>query len=346
MNPTQISPSLLPPLFRAYPALKDRLPWLSIGDWPTPVHAAARFAARHALKALYVKREDAAHPICGGNKVRGLEFTLAEALRRGAGHILTLGSIGSHHIATTAWHARQIGLNTQAWVIRQPDSAEARATTAWCRAIGATYHLANPLTLYPRLGLAWLRYRLLSRSLPYYLPVGGTTPLACVGHVNAALELRQQIDQGILPAPDYIYVPLGSLGTAAGLLAGIHLAGLHSCIVGVVTSYRWYCTLTRWRRYARQTLALLRQVDPNIPDGSFSGAYVERVTTALGDGYARPSAVANDLAREMHDGEGFRLDETYTAKTLHGMMQFIAERRIGDRVHLLWDTYSPLPTKA
>ncbi|MCH7812762.1 MAG: pyridoxal-phosphate dependent enzyme, partial [Planctomycetes bacterium] len=100
------------PLFQAYPRLGEAVPWLALGDWPTPVTEARHFAAAKGLKAFYIKREDLSHPECGGNKVRGLEFILAEARRRGAGTILTLGAAGSHHVSRTAWHARRLGLGT------------------------------------------------------------------------------------------------------------------------------------------------------------------------------------------------------------------------------------------
>ena len=93
---------------------------LAIGHWPTPVESAAEFAHANGLASFWTKREDLSHPLAGGNKVRGLEFLLADVQRRGAKSILTLSSVGSHHICKTAWHARQLGLSTTAIVLHQP----------------------------------------------------------------------------------------------------------------------------------------------------------------------------------------------------------------------------------
>ena len=72
------------PLFEAYPRLADALPRIAIGHWPTPIEQAERFAAEHDIERLFVKREDLSHPRAGGNKVRGLEFLLADARAREA----------------------------------------------------------------------------------------------------------------------------------------------------------------------------------------------------------------------------------------------------------------------
>src|SRR5256885_1804915 len=63
----------------------------------------------------------------------------------------------------------------------------------------------------------------LPRRRPHtvFVPLGGSTPLGTLGHVNAALELAEQVAAGALPEPAAVVVPLGSGGTAAGLLLGL-----------------------------------------------------------------------------------------------------------------------------
>ncbi len=61
-------------------------------------------------------------------------------------------------------------------------------------------------------------------------------PLGCVGYVEAAIELAEQVGAGELPEPSHIVVALGSGGTAAGLLAGLKLAGLRSRLVCVLVN--------------------------------------------------------------------------------------------------------------
>ena len=57
---------------------------------------------------------------------------------------------------------------------------------------------------------------------------GGSSPLGSVGYVKAVLELKSQIEADILPEPRFIFVPVGTCGTIAGLIVGVRLAGLRS----------------------------------------------------------------------------------------------------------------------
>ena len=65
-----------------------------------------------------------------------------------------------------------------------------------------------------------------------WIPPGGTSPLGMLGHVNAALELAQQVSRGEMPAPARVVLPVGSGGTAAGLALGLAIAGMDTMVVG------------------------------------------------------------------------------------------------------------------
>jgi D-cysteine desulfhydrase len=333
-------------LFESFPRLRESLPWLHLGHWPTPIKHSQKFAAANSLRALYIKREDLSHPHGAGNKVRGLEFLLADARQRRATTLITASSAGSHHICKSAWHARQLGMDTVAVVVHQPQAEYVRRNLLLGASVGTRYVPVNLLTALPKTALQFLvPSRWNGWTPPCWIPPGGTSPLACIGHVNAVFELKRQIDAGLLPTPEYLYVAMGSLGTAAGLAAGCALAGLKTQIVGVVVSYRWYATLGRWSRLARRTIRLLRRHDPTIPDAAIDKSSLHVVSTALGHGYAHVTVPATALARQMHDTEELELDGTYTAKMLHGAMQFIDSHHLHDRVHLLWHTYHAIPPR-
>lgn len=327
-------------LFEAYPALGAASPWVSIGQWPTPVTDARHFSERHELGQLFVKREDLSHPECGGNKVRGLEFLLADARARGADTLLTFGVTGSHHICRTAWHAARMGIRTTAIVVGQPHAPYVDDHLEIARRAGAEYLRLWQTAALPKAAWHGLKLRLLATGRrSYFVPAGGTTMHSCLGHVNAGLELARQVREGVLPEPDYLYVAMGSLGTAAGLLVGLRLAGLQTHIVGVVTSHRWFATAGRWLRMARRIHALMQRYDASVPDVQLDRRSISVIDTALGKGYARKTEASVRLADEFEADEGIRLDTTYTAKALHGMMQTIAARGTHDAVHLFWNTY-------
>ncbi|MCU1281713.1 MAG: putative pyridoxal phosphate-dependent deaminase, partial [bacterium] len=66
-----------PALFRAFPSLAARVPWMPLGRFPTPVARVDGLVPPSV--ELWIKRDDASGEIYGGNKVRKLEFLLAEA---------------------------------------------------------------------------------------------------------------------------------------------------------------------------------------------------------------------------------------------------------------------------
>ncbi len=349
------------PIFDRFPALRDCVAWKPIGHWPTPILSADAFATCLGLKSLHIKREDLSHPDCGGNKTRGLEFLLARAVERGARCIVTFSSAGSHHISKTAWHARRFGIDTTGVFVDQPVSEYVRRNIGIAIASGAHYVRANRLTVIPKTAMAFLRESWRSRRRRaseaagdsrsastatghvYFVAPGGTTRRSMLGHVNAALELKAQVESGALPEPDYIYVVLGSLGTAAGLALGLKLAGMSSRVVGVTVSYRWYCTPRRIARFARRVNAWMRRMDPSVPDVSLRPGDLDVVHTALGDGYALFTQRGETLARRLFQTQGLRTDGTYTAKALDGMMQYIESRKLRESKHLFWHTYFDFP---
>ena len=67
----------------------------------------------------------------------------------------------------------------------------------------------------------------------YFLFAGGSNLAGTLGYVNAAFELKQQINNGEMPCPEVIVCPVGSSSTLAGLTLGCQLAGLKTKVVGI-----------------------------------------------------------------------------------------------------------------
>ena len=82
------------------------------GSRPSPLEPAPRLAAELGLApdALWLKRDDLGGLGGGGNKVRKLEYTCADALAAGATTLLTTGAAQSNHARLTAAAAARLGL--------------------------------------------------------------------------------------------------------------------------------------------------------------------------------------------------------------------------------------------
>src|SRR5262245_35157509 len=61
---------------------------------------------------VWVKRDDMSSGAAAGNKIRKLEFLLADALAKGAHVVITCGGVQSNHARATALLAAELGLKS------------------------------------------------------------------------------------------------------------------------------------------------------------------------------------------------------------------------------------------
>src|SRR6185437_5602609 len=92
-----------------------------VGHYPTPLEPLPQLSRPGS--ALWVKRDDLTHPLYGGNKVRKLERILAEARKKGATRLVTVGAVGSHHVLATTIFGTQAGFEVEAVLVPQPRTA-------------------------------------------------------------------------------------------------------------------------------------------------------------------------------------------------------------------------------
>ena len=312
------------PLVRRFPALAA-IPRARLGRYPTPVH---RIEGFRDIDSLYVKHEDLSSDVLGGNKVRSLEFLLG---RLGEGDtVLTLGGVGSTHVLATAVHAARLGAKTVAvrWRHDMHTAAEevAERTAQECSELVTTSNIVT--ALWPL-----LRMRVTRRA--HYIPLGGSTPLGTLGHVNAALELAGQIERGEIPVVERLVVPLGSGGTAAGLALGLAIAGLDTVVVGARVGPRVGANKWRVLRLIDQTRRLITRYTGRAPPPVARDRIV--VSHDLyGGAYARPHPTAEHAAVLLDTLTGWRLDSTYSAKAF-GVALDVAGAH--SRTTLFWMTF-------
>ncbi len=320
-------------LLERFPALAGRLPWLDLGRWPTPVERMEQLGQQ--LEAdLWIKRDEGSGPRYGGNKVRKLEPLLGEAAAMGADHVLTVGGIGSNHVVAVAIYARAaLGLSTRAVVIPQPVTGAVRRNLELDQALGVELIPCPFKELVP---VYFERERWLGGPGCYATGPGGSSAVGTLGFVAAALELKQQIDDGLLPEPDDIFVALGSGGTTAGLALGCALAGLRSRVVGVRVVEKLICNGPLTRLLMARTLRALRRLAGPIPRPPVK---LEVDNTQFGGRYGRPTDAGRRAISRVLDAEGVTLEPTYTGKAMAAMMEHCRGPGRGRRV-LFWNTYN------
>lgn len=333
------------PLFRHYPLLRDGLPCVPLGEFPTPVQKLNRTGEDIGLHHLYIKRDDLSGKIYGGNKVRKLEFLLGNALRAGVKEVLTFGATGSNHALATAVYAQQVGLKSISMLIHQPKAHYVRRNLLMSHHHGAELHLyPNIPFIMPLAALAiayqLMRHRVKHGHFPKVIPAGGSSPPGVTGFVNAAFELKEQIEKGELPEPDDIYVAAGTTGTAAGLVLGLRAAKLKSRVISVQVAGENFANVKGMLKLIRQTNSLLCSLDTSFPRYDFSVEDIDFRHGFFGQQYALFTEEGIEAVNLMEKNEGIRLEGTYTGKTFACLIDDARKQDIKDRVLLFWNTHN------
>jgi D-cysteine desulfhydrase len=325
-------------LFRRFPELAARLPWVPLGDWPTPVEALKGY------QDIYVKREDVSSQVYGGNKVRTLEAQLGLARDLGAKRIWATGAYGSNHVVATLLHAKEAGLKAGAVLFPQPPTDAARenllATLAADPALLWVPHVAAlPLAM------AALQVRSRASGLDdYVMTPGGATTVGSLGHVSAGLEIAGQIESKVLPPPAAIVLAVGSTCTTAGLLVGLKIAerlGIAAApAVHAVRVTPWPVTAASRIAYlARRTASHLAALVGSVADIPYRELrdilHVE--SRYFGGGYGKPTSSGRHALEAMAQAGGPPLDLVYSAKSAAALFE------MKQRPLLYWATKSSVP---
>ncbi len=285
---------------------------LRLAQVPTPVEQVG------GARPFWVKREDRSSALYGGNKVRKLEFLLADARRRRLRTLVTAGAWGSHHALATSLFGVQAGFRVVPILVPQPPDAHVLANRQRTHAAASEIVDLPHAALLPCV-LPWVFARARRFGTVGWIPVGGSSPIGALGYVLAAHELRAQVDAGLCPRPAALVVPLGSGGTVLGLWVGLAEAFAQPpALFAVRVVGRLLATrpLLAWRaRKLRAQLARWR----GRPIPRLGPMHV--VHDQSGTGYGHPTEAAR-RAQKQYGSLGLEL--TYGAKALAALLELAA----------------------
>lgn len=320
------------PLFSRAPALEPALPRVSLGEFPTPVQRLV-IDDGTGPRNILVKRDDMCAAGYAGNKVRKLEFLLAEARRCRADRLITVGAAGSHHAFATSYHGRRAGFDVSLVLFPQSLTPHVREMLLLDHAAGAELRWAGGVAAVP--WAVWRARIAHRRQRPYVVPPGGSDGIGTIGYVNGGLELAGQIAAGVMERPGRIHVAAGTLGTAAGIAIGLAWAGVRIPVAAtritplVVTNERVLA------RLVRRTLGRLAEQGAQPPSAREVLELLDLRHDQVGAGYGHATA-AGRQAEDVFGRAGLRLEATYTAKAAASVLADTAD----DGPPLFWHTLS------
>lgn len=290
----------------------------------TPIQKLERLSERGGVQ-VFVKRDDLTGLGMGGNKLRKLEFLIGDALLRGADTILAVGARQSNHARLTAAVAAKLGLQCELVlnhaVARADDEYEHGGNALLNDLLGAVVHDLPGAA--DTMAFAEERATQLRRQgrHVYIAPLGGSSPVGCLGYAKCALEIAEQERQLGLTF-DQIVVPNGSGGTQAGLAAGMLLLDRPASTVrahAVLNSLDMSREITT--RKVNEVLELMgARSRVNEHDIDLSGNH-------RGTGYGVPTAEMVAAVRTLASSEGLFVDPVYGGKAFAGLLSDLESGR-------------------
>ena len=317
----------------------ESIPHHSLGNFPTPVQRLSNLERALGFKSLWIKRDDLSGPLGGGNKVRKLAYMFAAAHPDGSERktLFTIGPTGSNHVRATTVYGKASGFRVECLLFKQPPTEYSETNyRVICEHADQVYEVKRMHTMFIRYACEQIKTALGFGEERYFIPGGGSSPLGSVGYVEAVLELKSQIEAGILPEPRFIFVPVGTCGTMAGLIAGVQITGLKTEVIGIRVADFMVANAWAISRLVQRIFRLIGAID----DASDINLHnIELWHGDFGEGYAIPTEAGKRAVAMMAEHEGITLENTYTGKALAGLIHYAKARWCQSEPILFWHTY-------
>lgn len=269
---------------------------------------------------LWIKRDDQTGTELMGNKVRKLEYSLQEALDRGADTVITCGGIQSNHARATAAACAQLGLYC---LLLLKEDAETKNT--------GNYFLDQLFGA----EIVWVPAEVYENSLDelclshagrleklghtaYIMPIGASNGIGTFGYFEAYQEILAQ-EQELGVTFDTIVTTVGSGGTYAGLCFANLKAGNPKKIVGI--------PVAKDAAYFEEVIrSLWQEFTAYLPmEAELAPQHIHMLDGWAGRGYALNEPEDFTFIREFARAEGIVLDNVYTGKAMRGLYASLEE---------------------
>lgn len=257
-----------------------------------------------------------------GNKVRKLEFLMAEAVDQHADTVITIGGIQSNHCRATATASNYLNLNSH--LILRTSKLLADEDPGLVgnllveRLVGANVHLISKEE-YSSIGSEALTNALKEKlekegKKPYVIPVGGSNSLGTWGYIEAAREIEEQLNYRPDDLKfDDIVVACGSGGTIAGISLGSWLGALKAKVhaFSVCDDPDYFYDFVQ-----------------GLLDGLHAGVNsrdIVNIHNAKGKGYAMNTSEELEFVKKVASSTGVILDPVYSGKAAYGLINEITK---------------------
>jgi len=296
---------------------------VELGFFPTPLERLSNLGAALGIE-LDIKRDDYTGFGGGGNKVRKLEYLMADACNKQVKVVITTGGHQSNHARMVAAAARKFGMKP-ILVLRGNQPEVYQGNLLLDKLFGAELEFLDPEGYFTQIEGAMNAHAAAAEARgekALIIPLGGATPLGALGYVRAIEEMDAQLKARNQQLPQVIVAPTGSGGTLAGLYVGARQYWPETKIVGISVSAKAPWFQDKISTMAQDCADLLdwpqqwTAEDIWIEDGF------------VGTAYGVPSPGGIEAIYRVAQAEGVLLDPVYTGKAMHGLISLVEQGKI------------------
>ncbi len=298
-------------------------PRLSLARLPTPLTKLEKFSSQFEDTTIWVKRDELTGTEVSGNKIRKLEFCIAEAQQQSCDTLITCGGIQSNHCRATAILGARLGFKVHLLLRgEKPETAEGNLLMDYLSGAQISYLPQNQ----------WGRHEQVARDIQeqcadagnkaLFIPTGASDEVGLWGYIAACEELKQDFER-LQMEPDYIITATGSGGTQGGLLVGSELFNIKSQIV----AFNVCDNASYFENKIKQDVMLWKQRYNQTFD--IEKLKIITIEGYVGPGYGIAGPEVFQIIAELAASDGIFLDPVYTGKAFHGMVTELKKGKDG-----------------
>ncbi|MFZ1705511.1 MAG: pyridoxal-phosphate dependent enzyme [Saprospiraceae bacterium] len=260
---------------------------------------------------LFVKRDDLIHPLLSGNKYRKYKYNLQHFKDSNFKTLVTYGGAFSNHLHATAAVCASHEISCVG-IVRGEDFDPENPTLLFCKKNGMKLHFVDRETYRKKTMSDEINQIISNYPSPFVLAEGGSNRLALQGVGEICAEISEQMNV----FPDFIFCPVGSGATAAGILSSIPSS----------TKLLAFCVLKNPK--LEDVIEKMSGVGQNdnfifIPDYTFGG-------------YAKTTPGLMSFIDDFELICNIEIDPVYNAKALYGFFDLVQKDYFKTEQTVIW----------
>tara|TARA_Y100000590_G_scaffold216504_1_gene245280 strand:+ start:5150 stop:6181 length:1032 start_codon:yes stop_codon:yes gene_type:complete len=313
----------------------DSLPRVNIALLPTPLQEAPRLSKELGVRIL-IKRDDLTGLAMGGNKVRHMDFCMADAIEKGAEVSLNINPWMSNNARIIGAASKIVGLD---YINVAPASKlrPIQGNLLIQDILGTDLHLldtSDHKKVHEYVDKLETKLIEQGKSVYNHVKEHMSRSSATISYMEATLEIDQQLEEHELVENLEVFIASG--GAQGGLMLASQALNLPWNIHGVIVGKpeESYADVVTWSNNALNHLGFSERLD---------WSEVEQLDKYIGPGYAIPGEDCIEAIRMVAELEGILLDPVYTGKVMAAVIDYARNGKFNEQDTVLFIHTGGLP---